>query len=152
MSEWAYLSWWCLLLATTPSHYFLSESKVNVSQQGHVCVCLHTCACACADERPWANAGRVAQSWWSEGVSDALGSRLSARLMEGATLGRPLTDRCQPGPSSTKHQVAGASSPTVEKDDDTDIAHSANADTHGACTPFWACHLVRSIGREMRWS
>ncbi|CAB1433473.1 unnamed protein product [Pleuronectes platessa] len=37
--------------------------------------------------------------------SDAPGSRLSARLMEGATLGRPLTDRCQPRPSSSGHQV-----------------------------------------------
>lgn len=69
-------------------------------------------------------------------MSDAPGPRLSARLMEGATLGRPQTDRCQPRPSSSGHQVGGASSLTAVKDDDTEIAHSANADTHGACTPF----------------
>jgi len=40
-----------------------------------------------------------------------------------------------------------ASSLTAVKDDDTEITHSANADTHGACTPFWACHSVGSVGR-----
>ncbi len=69
-------------------------------------------------------------------MSDALGPGLSARLMEGATLGRPLTDRCQARPSSSEHQVGGASLLTAVRDDDTEIVHSANADTHGACTPF----------------
>lgn len=69
-------------------------------------------------------------------MSDAPGPALSARLMEGVTRGGPLTDRCQPKPSSAEHQVSGTSSLTVVKDDDTEIAHSANADTHGACTPF----------------
>lgn len=69
-------------------------------------------------------------------MSDAPGLGLSARLMEGATLGRLLTDRCQPRPSSSEHQVGGASSLTAVKDDDTETVHSTNADTHGACTPF----------------
>lgn len=66
-------------------------------------------------------------------MSDAPGPGLSARLMEGATLGRSLTDRCQPRPSSSWRQVGGASSLTGVKDDDTEIALSANADTHGPC-------------------
>lgn len=70
--------------------------------------------------------------------------------MEGATLGCPLTDRCQQRPSSSKHQVGCAISLTAGKDDDTEIAQSANADTHGAYTPFWTCHSGRSVGCEMR--
>lgn len=52
------LSRWRPAQATTPGHYFLAESKVNVSRPG--CVCLHSCARACAAERPWASAGRAA--------------------------------------------------------------------------------------------
>lgn len=70
--------------------------------------------------------------------------------MEGATLGCPLTDRCQQRPSSSKHQVGCAISLTAGKDDDTEIAQSANADTRGAYTPFWTCHSGRSVGCEMR--
>lgn len=69
-------------------------------------------------------------------MSDAPGPGLSARLMEGATVGCPLTDRCQLRPSSSEHRVAGASSLTAVKDDDTEIAHLVNADTHGASLPF----------------
>lgn len=68
-------------------------------------------------------------------MSDAPGPRLSARLMEGTTLGCSLTDRCQPRPLSSGHQVGVASLLTAAEDDDTEIAHSANADTHSACTP-----------------
>lgn len=71
--------------------------------------------------------------------------------MEGATLGCPLTDRCQQRLSSSKDQVGGASSLVAGKDDDTEIAQLANADTRGACASFWTCHSVRSVGCEMRW-
>lgn len=50
-----------------------------------------------------------------------LGLRLSARLMEGATLGCPLTDRCQQRPLSSKHQAgcANLASGGGKDDDDT---------------------------------
>ena len=60
------------------------------------------------------------------------GSRLSGKLMEGATLGRPLTDRCQPRAFVKRAPSQRASSLTAVKDDDTGITHSVNADTHMA--------------------
>lgn len=64
-----------------------------------------------------------------------LGPRLSARLMEGATLGCPLTDRCQQRPLSSKHQAGCANLASGRGGGrmmmTQGIAQSANADTRG---------------------
>lgn len=150
MSEWIY----AVKVMPCPSHN--SRSILPGRVQGEwlsasVCVFAFMCLCMC-QWKAWSKCLQGGVKLMKRGASDAPGPGLSARLMEGATLGCPLTDRCQQRPSSSEHQVGGVSSLTARKEDDTEIVQSANADTHGACTTLWTCHSVKSVCCEMRWA